>query len=127
MRLQISLKLKGFVLIDKSTVKFNFPGNKFGGVRRFASIAVCQTLYQIRWRAGVFPLRMCRASDYVNAPHCFGPSLPHQSVFAPATLDTLRLRLRVAQPQVAEGEAWWARQDSNLRQHRYERCVLTAE
>lgn len=22
---------------------------------------------------------------------------------------------------------WWARQDSNLRQHRYERCVLTAE
>jgi hypothetical protein len=23
--------------------------------------------------------------------------------------------------------AWWARQDSNLRQHRYERCVLTAE
>ncbi len=24
-------------------------------------------------------------------------------------------------------EGWWARQDSNLRQHRYERCVLTAE
>jgi hypothetical protein len=25
------------------------------------------------------------------------------------------------------GGEWWARQDSNLRQHRYERCVLTAE
>ena len=32
-----------------------------------------------------------------------------------------------AAPRGAEGEAWWARQDSNLRQHRYERCVLTAE
>lgn len=26
-----------------------------------------------------------------------------------------------------EKAKWWARQDSNLGQHRYERCVLTAE
>src|SRR5690242_19230637 len=34
-------------------------------------------------------------------------------------------RLRAA--RVPQGEEWWARPDSNRRQHRYERRVLTAE
>jgi hypothetical protein len=33
----------------------------------------------------------------------------------------------VAVPRVAEGEAWWARQDSNLQPDRYERPALTIE
>ena len=33
----------------------------------------------------------------------------------------------VAAPRVAEGEAWWARQDSNLQPDRYERPALTIE
>ena len=45
-----------------------------------------------------------------------------QPVFAlQASPGTLHLRLRAAAPRVAEGEAWWARQDSNLQPDRYER------
>src|SRR5260370_40578168 len=46
--------------------------------------------------------------------------------FAQATPDTLRSNgLRVAAPRVArKGEAWWARQDSNLQPDRYERSAL---
>ncbi len=49
--------------------------------------------------------------------------------FAQATPDTLRSNgLRVAAPRVArKGEAWWARQDSNLQPDRYERPALTIE
>jgi hypothetical protein len=49
--------------------------------------------------------------------------------FAQATPDTLHpYGPAVAAPRVArQGEAWWARQDSNLQPDRYERPALTIE
>jgi hypothetical protein len=54
-----------------------------------------------------------------------------RSAFVVVSLKLRRTRFvslfGVAAPRVAKGEAWWARQDSNLQPDRYERPALTIE
>lgn len=71
--------------------------------RRLLQVSNCT------WREGLLAAELRKPFDFLTKTAFTAALVPAQD-----------------EPKAAKSEIWWARQDSNLRQHRYERRVLTS-